>query len=85
MDPGDHGKRKMAEKDMPRRGRGRTAAARNSRDAPHGRGGREARDQYIEEEERLERLGHITNAFLTPLCTSLSLMADTSKILRVKY
>jgi hypothetical protein len=62
MDPGDLGKRKMAEKDKPHYGHGRTAAARSSRDAPHGRGGRKARDQYIKEEERLERLGHTTDA-----------------------
>jgi hypothetical protein len=68
MDPEDHGKRKMVEKDMPHGVCGRTAAARSSRDAPHGHGRREARDPYIEEEERLERLGHTTDAIPhTPL------------------
>jgi hypothetical protein len=58
----------MVEKNMPCHGRGRTTAARSSRDAPHDRGGREARDQYIEEEERLERLRHTTNTIShTPL------------------
>jgi hypothetical protein len=61
-------KRKMVEKDMPHGVCGRTAAARSSRDAPHGHGRREARDPYIEEEERLERLGHTTDAIPhTPL------------------
>jgi hypothetical protein len=68
MDPGGCGKRKMAEKDMPCRGCGRLAAAGSSRAAPHGRGGRDARVQYIEDEERLERLGHTTDAIPdTPL------------------
>jgi hypothetical protein len=58
----------MVEKDMPCHGHGRSAAARSSRDAPHGHGGREARDQYIKEDERLERLGHTTDAIPhTPL------------------
>jgi hypothetical protein len=53
---------------MPCRGRGRSTASSSSRDAPHGRGGREARDQYIKNEERLERLGHTTYAIPhTPL------------------
>jgi hypothetical protein len=68
VEPEDRGKRKMAEKDMSRHGHGRTATTRSNRDAPHGHGGREARDQYIKEEKRLERLGHTTNAILhTPL------------------
>jgi hypothetical protein len=68
MDPRDLGKRKKADKDMPHRGRGRSVAAGSSRDAPQGHGGREARDQYIEDEERLERLGHTIDAIPdTPL------------------
>jgi hypothetical protein len=68
MDPKEREKRKIAEKDMPCHGHGRLAVAGSSRDAPHGHGGREAHDQYIEEEERLERLGHTTDAIPdTPL------------------
>jgi hypothetical protein len=58
MDSRDRGKRKIAEKDMPRRGHGRSTAAGNSGVAPRGRGDRGRRDQYIEDEERLEMLGH---------------------------
>jgi hypothetical protein len=61
MDPHDHGKRKVGEKDMPRCGRGRTTTASSSRAAPHGHGSREARDQYIEDEERQELEGHTTD------------------------
>lgn len=51
MDPRDHGKRKVVEKDMSHHGHGRTATVGSSRAAPHGRGAREAHDQYIEDEE----------------------------------
>jgi hypothetical protein len=68
MEPGDHGKRKMAEKDMPRRGRGRSTAAGSSGVAPCGRGHRGRHDQYIEDEERLEMLGRTTDVIHdTPL------------------
>jgi hypothetical protein len=53
MDPVDHGKRKMAEKNMPHRGRGRSAVVGSSRDAPQGRGGWETHDQYIEDEKKV--------------------------------
>jgi hypothetical protein len=59
------GKRKMAEqrdKDPPRRGRGRSTAACSSGAAPRGRGDKERRDQYIEDEERLEMTGRTTHA-----------------------
>jgi hypothetical protein len=69
MDPRDRGKRKMAEKDMPRRGRGRSTVASGSGIAPHGRGDRERRDQYIEDEERLEMLGRTTDAIHDTLFT----------------
>jgi hypothetical protein len=62
MEPGDRGKRKMVEKDMPRCGRGRSTTAGGSGVAPRGRGDRGRHDQYIEDEERLEMLGHTTNA-----------------------
>jgi hypothetical protein len=61
MDPRDHGKRKMAEKDQPCRGCGRSTVASSSCIAPRGRGDRERHDQYIEDEERLEMLGCTTN------------------------
>lgn len=64
MDPGDRGKRKVAEKDMSHHGRGRTAAVGSSRAAPHGRGAREAHDQYIEDEEHQELEGHTTDQVL---------------------
>jgi hypothetical protein len=60
MEPEDQGKRKMVEKDQPRRGRGRSIVAGNSGAAPRGRGDRGRHDQYIEDEERLEMLGHTT-------------------------
>ena len=57
----DHrGKRKMVEsrvKDPPRHGHGRSALA-SSGAAPRGRGDRGRREQYIEDEERLEMTGH---------------------------
>jgi hypothetical protein len=52
------GKRKMVEKDQPHRGRGRSTAVGSSGVAPRGRGDRGRRDQYIEDEERLEMTGH---------------------------
>jgi hypothetical protein len=68
MDPGDHGKRKMVEKDMPHRGRGRSTAAGSSGVAPCGHGDMGRRDQYIEYEERLEMLGRTIDAIPdTPL------------------
>jgi hypothetical protein len=68
MDPRDCGKRKMAEKDQPCHGRGKSIAASSSGIAPRGRGDRGRRDQYIEDEERLEMLGHTTDAIHdTPL------------------
>jgi hypothetical protein len=68
MEPRDRGKRKMAEKDMPHRGRGRSTTAGGSGTAPHGRGDRGRHDQYIKDEERLEMLGHTTNVIPdTPL------------------
>jgi hypothetical protein len=56
------------EKDMPHCGRGRSTVAGSSGVAPHGRGDRGRRDQYIKDEERLEMLGRTTNAIHgTPL------------------
>ena len=58
------GKRKMNEqrdKDPPRRGRGRSTAAGSSV-APRGLGDRGRREQYIKDEERLEMIGHTTDA-----------------------
>jgi hypothetical protein len=51
----------MAEKDQ-RHGCGRSIAAGSSDIAPHGRGDRGRRDQYIEDEERLEVLGRTIDA-----------------------
>ena len=73
------GKRKMNEqrdKDPPRRGRGRSIAEGSSV-APRGLGDRGRREQYIEDEERLEMIGHTTMLFLTPHSISLSLIPDT--------
>jgi hypothetical protein len=68
MDSRDRGKRKIAEKDMPHRGHGRSTAAGSTGVAPRGRGDRGRRDQYIEDEERLEMLGHTADAIHdTPL------------------
>ena len=58
------GKRKMVEsrdKDTPRHGRGRSAAA-SSGVALRGRGDRGRCEQYIEDEERLEMTGRTTDA-----------------------
>ena len=55
------------DKDPPRCGRGRSTAAGSSV-APRGLGDRGRREQYIEDEERLEMTCHITNAIAdTPL------------------
>ena len=67
----DHGgKRKMVEsrvKDPPHHGCGRSAAA-SSGVALRGHGDRGRREQYIEDEERLEMTGRTTDAFPnTPL------------------
>jgi hypothetical protein len=68
MEPGDRGKRKMAEKDQPHRGCGRSTVAGSSGIAPRGQGDTGRRDQYIEDEERLKILGHTTDAIHdTPL------------------
>jgi hypothetical protein len=68
MDPGDHGKRKMAEKDQSHHGRGRSTTAGSSGIAPCGQGDRGRHDQYIEDEERLEMLGRTTDTIHdTPL------------------
>jgi hypothetical protein len=59
------GKRKTAEqrdKDPPCHGRGRSTAVGSSGAAPRGRGDKERRDQYIEDEERLEMTGRTTHA-----------------------
>ena len=67
MEHGDfdrNGKRKMIEQrdeDPPHCGRGRSTAAGNSV-APRGLGDRGRREQYIEDEERLEMTGHTTDA-----------------------
>jgi hypothetical protein len=58
----------MAERDMSRHGHGRSIAAGSCGIAPRGRGDRWRRDQYIEDEERLEMLGCTTDAIHdTPL------------------
>lgn len=62
MEPRDHGKMKMVEKEYHRRGRGRSSAAGSSGATPHGRGDRGRRDQYIEDEERQEVLGFAIDA-----------------------
>ena len=49
------------DKDPPRCGRGRSTATGSST-APRGLGDRERREQCIEDEERLEMIGHTTNA-----------------------
>ena len=49
------------DKDLPRRGRGRSTAASSSA-APGGLGDRGRREQYIEDEERLEMIGCTTDA-----------------------
>ena len=55
------------DKDPPRRGHGRSIAT-SSGAAPRGHGDRGRREQYIEDEERLEMTGHTTDACLnTPL------------------
>ena len=62
MEHGDYdrrGKQKMnkqRDKDPPRRGRGRSTTAGSSA-APRGLGDRGRREQYIEDEERLEMIG----------------------------
>ena len=64
------------DKDPPRRGRGRSIAIGSSA-APRGLGDRGRHEQYIEDEERLEMIGHTTKAILNTHNISLSLMADT--------
>ena len=49
------------DKDPPRHGRGRSTAAGNSV-APRGLGDKGRREQYIEDEERLEMTGRTTDA-----------------------
>ena len=49
--------------DPPRRGRGKSTASGSSA-APRGLGDRGRREQYIEDEERLEMTGRSTNAIL---------------------
>ena len=49
------------DKDPPHRGRGRSTAVGNSA-ALRGLGDRGRREQYIEDEERLEMIGHTTDA-----------------------
>jgi len=92
MDPGDddrRGKRKMIEKDQPRRGQGRSIVAGSSGVAPHGRGDRGRHDQYIKDEERLEMLGHTTNAIhdtplhLTEFDGSYIMEFDSEMLMRV--
>ena len=64
------GKRKMVEsrdKDSPYHGHGRSAVA-SSGVTPRGSGDRGRREQYINDEERLEMIGHATDAYPnTPL------------------
>ena len=66
MEHGDNdrrGKRKMNEqrdKNSPHRGRERSTAAGSSA-APRGLGDRGRREQYIEDEERLEMIGRTTD------------------------
>ena len=58
------GKRKMnkqRDKDPPRHGRGRSTTARSSA-APRGLGDMGRREQYIEDEERMEMTGRTTDA-----------------------
>ena len=52
---------KQRDKDPPRRGRGRSTAVDSSA-APRGPGDRGRREQYIEDEERLEMIGRTTDA-----------------------
>ena len=52
---------KQRDKDPPRRGRGRSTATGSSA-APRGLGDRGRREQYIEDEERLEMTSCTTNA-----------------------
>jgi hypothetical protein len=49
------------DKDPPRHGRGRSTTASSSA-APSGLGTRRGREQYIENKERLEMIGHTTDA-----------------------
>ena len=53
----------QSDKDPPRRGRGRSTAAGSSV-APRGLGAKGRREQYIEDEERLEMIGCTTDAIL---------------------
>ena len=94
MEHGDNdrrGKRKMNEqrdKDPPRRGRGRSTAAGSSV-APRGLADKGRREKYIEDEERLEMLGHTTNAIhdtplhLTEFDGSYIMEFDSEMLMRV--
>ena len=64
------------DKDPPRHGRGKSTTTGSSV-ALRGLGDRWRREQYIEDEERLEMTGRTLMPFLTPHNISQSLMADT--------